>query len=129
MPTARAQVVVKASRLGTREAERALDGQPQLPKRRGPDEPLEEVKAMRHLAQGGPATHVVHFSTFFLLPQIPTDVSNIPLAEQNCSVHGLAHERNPHPSYPLRPRGFSGTPPVFCFLGAVLSTLRALAPR
>ncbi len=54
VPTARAQVVVKASRLGTREAERALDGQPQLPKRRGGDEPLEEVKAMRHLAQGGP---------------------------------------------------------------------------
>lgn len=53
VPTARGEVVIKASRLAMQEAEIVASGRACMPRRRGADEPLEEVKAMRQLSMGG----------------------------------------------------------------------------
>lgn len=52
MPTARGEVVIKASRLTAHEAEMVATGRACMPRRRGADEPLEEVKAMLQLMGG-----------------------------------------------------------------------------
>lgn len=61
VPTARSEVVIKASRLTVQESEMVASGRACMPRRRGADEPLEEVKAMRQLSKddSGAAAGVV----------------------------------------------------------------------
>jgi serine/threonine protein kinase len=52
VPTVRGEVVIKVSRVTVQEVEVVSSGLTCMPRRRGADEPLEEVKAMRQLMGG-----------------------------------------------------------------------------